>query len=200
MKRTMTFLLIAMTSGIMMNGCGGIAAMVVNPNGDEHMVDYNTSKTNQAILKKISEKGYRINLGDFKDQSESEKTITCRLATSVHPPKDESYILYIQHAFEKEFEHAKLYEKKSTVTITAELNELYGSTTYGDAYWSFDITLVSSNGEKLRVRSRYDYESSITAAYACKEMHKTFPLALQKLIHDTISDKRFELLLQKRKK
>ena len=182
---------------LLMNGCGGVAALVVNPNTTQ-MRDYNISNKNQAILKPLSEKGYRLNFGDFRDLSDTKKTITCRLATSVHPPKDERYIDYIKDAFSKEFKKAGIYDKKANTIISVTLNDLYGSSTYGDAYWSFDITLDASNGKRLHIVSRYDYESSITAAYACKEMHQTFPLALQKLIHDTITDKQFPLLLQER--
>ena len=170
--------------------------MVVNPN-DTQMHDYILSIKNQKILKPLSQKGYRLDLGAFTDLSESEKTITCRLATSVHPPKNARYIDYIRHAFETEFKKSKLYDAKAKTTITATLNNLYGSTTYGDAYWSFDITLHSSNGQSLHIVSKYDYESSITAAYACEEMHKTFPIALQKCINDTVKNPDFKRLLYK---
>jgi len=186
---------ILLTSVPILNGCGGIAAMVVNPNSTQ-MHNYSVSNANQTILKALSQKGYRVNFGTFADLSESEKTITCRLATSVHPPKDERYIDYIKHAFETEFKKAGLFDRNAKTTITATLDDLYGSTTYGDAYWSFEITLHASNGNRLHVVSRYDYESSITAAYACEEMHKTFPLALQKLIHDTLTNEHFHTLIE----
>jgi hypothetical protein len=196
MKQILTALLTVMMLSLL-NGCGAIAALVVNPHSNEKMPDYNLTVQNQIILKKFVKEGYRVNLGDFKDHSESEQTITCRLMTSVHPPKDESYILYLKHAFEKEFNGASFYSKRSDTTLSVTLEELYGSSTYGDAYWSFKMRLKSTNGESLHVRSQYNYESSITAAYACEEMYRTFPLAVQKLIYDTITDKDFVKLLKK---
>jgi len=177
-----------------MNGCGAIAALVVNK-GNDKMLDYNISKENQTLLTSMAKDGYRVRLGEFTDASESNETIKCRLMTSVHPPKHETYVQYIQHAFEKEFKASGLYDEHTRTVITATINEIEGSSVYGDAYWSFEVTLRSSNGEKYTVRSEYEYESSITAAYACEEMHKTFPRALQKLIHDAIKDLKFKSLL-----
>ena len=198
MKQTITVLLIVLAA-FTFNGCGAIAALVVNTNTDK-MLDYNTSAKNQSVLKAYSKEGYRINIGHFTDASESEKTVKCRLMTSVEPPKNETYVAYIEHAFQKELTSSKLYKSNAKVTIVATINEINGISTYGNAYWSFDITLKSSNGESYRVMSKFEYNSSISAAYACADMHKTFPLALQKLIHDAITDPKFRTLLQKSKK
>jgi len=178
-----------------MNGCGAIAALVVNK-GNDKMLDYNISKENQALLTNLAKDGYRVRFGEFTDASESNETIKCRLMTSVHPPKHETYVQYIQHAFEKEFTASGLYDERAKTVITATINEIEESSVYGDAYWSFEVTLRSSNGKKYTVKSEYEYDSSITAAYACEEMHKTFPLALQKLIHDAIKNDQFIKLLQ----
>ncbi|GEM_PF-3399148 len=194
-KRNIWLLLVLMAT-LVLNGCGAIAAMVVNPSTDK-MLDYNVSVENQSLLQTYSSKKYRINIGKFTDASESNKTVKCRLMTSVHPPKDESYAKYIEHAFQKEFTDAKLYNPRSNVTISATINEIHGGTVYGDAYWSFDLTLASSNGVSYRFKSTYEYESSISAAYACSDMYKTFPLALQKLIHDAVTQPKFARLLQK---
>jgi hypothetical protein len=181
-----------------LNGCGGAAVMVVNTD-TEKMHDYNLSASNQTTLRGLSQRGYRVNLGDFKyvNKDEENATVKCRLMTSVTPSKNETYTKYIEHAFQKEFKRAKLYDPRTGITIRADINKLEGGSVYGDAYWLFDITFISSNGERYHLLSKYTYESSITATYACKEMHKTFPLALQKLIHDTVKSPKFMKLLQK---
>jgi hypothetical protein len=181
-------------SAFVLSGCGA-AALVVNPHS-ETMHDYNLSSENQILLNAFADKGYRVKLGEFTDLSESNKTITCRLMSDVHPPKDESYRSYIAHAFEKEFKTSKLYDAHAPVTIDTKIEHIEGSSVYGDAYWKFDITLTSSNGAREHIVSTYTYESSISAYYACHEMYRTFPLAVQKLIGDVLKDPGFATLLQ----
>jgi predicted Zn-dependent protease len=197
MKSAISVFFVFMTL-LLLNGCGGMAVMVVNTNTDK-MHDYNSSTSNQAILRNLSKKGYRVNVGDFVYADKDEKTakITCRLMTSVAPPKNESYAKYIKHAFQREFRSAKLYDPHAAITIRTNINKLEGGTVYGDAYWLFDITFISSNGKSYHLISKYIYSSSITATYACKEMHKTFPFALQKLIHDAVKNPGFIKLLYK---
>ncbi len=193
------FLVLALVGALVLNGCGAVAALIVNPSTDK-MLDYNTSVENQLLLQHYRAKGYKVNIGNFTDLSKSNKMVKCRLMTSVVPAKDETYAKYIEHAFQKEFTDAKLYNTHSDVIISATINEIDGGTLYGNAYWSFDITLSSSNGTNYRVKSTYEYVSSISAAYACHDMYKTFPIALQKWIHDALKHPKFEKLLKKRKK
>ena len=118
--------------------------------------------------------------------------------TSVQPPKGQKYKEYIQHAFETEFKAAKLYQTNSKASIGATIHELSGVSMYGNAYWAFELTFSSSNGNSYKVKSKYTYDSSFRASGACKDMYKTFPLALQKLIHDTIKNPKFKTLLYKK--
>ncbi len=197
-KRNILIVLILFGT-LVLNGCGAVAALIVNPSTDK-MLDYNTSADNQSLLRDYRAKGYKVNIGNFTDVSGSNETIKCRLITSVTLPKNETYAKYIEHAFQKEFTDAKLYDPHSDVTISATIHEIDGGTVYGNAYWSSDITLTSSNGTSYRFKSTYEYESSISAAYACSDMYKNFPLALKKWIHDALNHPKFEKLLEKRKK
>jgi len=194
-KRNIWVLVVLMTALLVLNGCGALAAMVVNP-GKDKMSDYNISADNQSLLQMYAEKGYRVNIGKFTDASKSNETVKCRLMTSVHPPKDETYAKYIELAFQKEFAEAKLYDTRSKIILSATIDEIKGGTVYGDAYWSFVLTLASSNGKSYRLTSTYEYASSVTAAYACSDMYRTFPLAVQKLIRDALKDPGFSGLLQ----
>lgn len=76
------------------------------------------------------------------------------------------------------------------------LNDIYGSTVFGNAYWEFDVTVTSSNKEEMTVKSRYDYESSYLASSACSEMQRSFVPAVQKLIGDIIKNQKFKNLIQ----
>lgn len=197
-KRKILIALI-MLGALVLNGCGAVAALIVNPSTDK-MLDYNTSIDNQLLLQDYSAKGYKVNMKKFIDVSESNKTIKCRLMTSVAPPKNETYATYMEHAFQKEFKQSNLYDPRSDIDLSATIHKIEGGTVYGNAYWTFDMTLVSSNGRKYRFQSIYKYESSISAAYACSDMHKTFPLAVRKLIYDAVNQANFLSLLEKRKK
>jgi len=200
MKSISTLLFITIFA-FLLNGCaiGAIASMIVNK-GDDSMPTYTASKENQTLLTSIATEGYNVNLGTFKNADENNKSVKCRLMTNVKPPKDTTYKKYIKHAFETEFKAAKLYHTHSNVLITATIDEIKGSSMYGNAYWSFVITLSSSNENHYKVKSKYTYDSSFRAPSACKDMHKTFPLALQKLIHDAIINPKFKTLLYKVKK
>ncbi len=191
-------ILLTITLAFVFNGCGVMATLVMTPNTDK-MNDYNVSSTNQALLKPLSKHAYKVNVGEFIDTTDTNNTLKCRIMNAVTPPKDKTYASYMQEAFIKELSASNLYSRKSDISIYAKIHEIYGSTTYGDAYWSFDITLISSNQESYHLISKYEYPSSLSAAYACTEMCETFPLALQKLIHDAIKDPKFKKLLQKSK-
>ncbi|MCF6244962.1 MAG: hypothetical protein L3J43_07980 [Sulfurovum sp.] len=193
------FITLIIMSVFVLNGCGVIATLIVNPSADK-MLDYNTSVENQLLLQNYSAKGYKVDMETFIDVSECNKTVKCRLMTSVTPPRNETYAAYIEHAFQKEFKLAKLYKPRSDISLSATIHKIEGGSVYGNAYWSFDMTLASSNGIHYRFQSVYKYESSISAAYACSDMYKTFPLALKKLIHDAVKHPKFETLLAKIKK
>lgn len=196
MKKNISAFLLITLFVFLLNGCGigAIGSMVVN-RGNHTMPAYTVSKKNQTMLEKIATEGYVVKLGEFKNTNEENQTIKCRMMTSVKPPKDKNYKEYIRHAFETEFKPSKLLQTHSKVSISATIKEINGRSMYGDAYWSFKITLISSNGNSYDVESKYTYDSSFRASSACKDMHKTFPLALQKLIHDAIANPKFKTLL-----
>lgn len=198
-KMKIKFLLVLIMGTFVLNGCGVLATLIVNRSTDK-MLNYNTSIDNQLLLGNYAAKGYKVGLKKFIDVSECNKTVKCRFMTSITPPKNETYATYIEHAFQEEFKQAKFYDSRSKVILSATIHKIEGGSVYGNAYWSFDMTLVSSNGIDYRFQSMYEYESSISAAYACSDMHKTFPLALQKLIEDAIKHPKFAALLEKRKK
>lgn len=158
--------------------------------------DYSVSTENILVLKDIAKLDKKISIGNFTDSGREESKLMCRLSTPIGTPKGETFATYIKNAFEKELLISGMYDKNSQIKISANLNEVYGSTVLGNAYWSFDITLKSSNGKKMNIKSRYDYESSFSAVSACSEMQRSFPLAVQKLIKDIINNPKFKELIK----
>jgi len=157
---------------------------------------YSTSRDNMLALKVLSKSSKGVNIGEFTDSNRSEATLMCRLSAPVGTPKGETFASYIQNAFEKEMMVSEMYNKDSEITISANLDDIYGSTVLGNAYWEFNMTVKSSNGNSCNVSTRYDYGSSFSAYSACSEMQRSFVPAVQKLIGDIIEHPNFKSLIQ----
>ena len=173
------------------HGVLGFIAIIVLSGCANKVHDYSVSTDNLMALKSLSKSTKDVNLGKFTDSGRNESSTMCRLATPVGTPKGETFASYIQNALKKELIISDIYNENAKTIITANLDETYGSTTLGDAYWSFKMTLKSSNGQSYKVNSRYDYESSFTAMSACSEMQRSYPLAVQKLIGQIIRNPKF---------
>ncbi len=152
---------------------------------------YAVSTENLLALKGIATKAKKVNVGNFTDSGKNEKEVMCRLAAPVGTPQGQTFASYIQDAFKKELIIANMYDTNAKNTISMNLNDIYGSTVLGDAYWSFDVTVKSTNGKSYNVKSKYDYESSFSAMSACSEMQRSFPLAVQQLIGRIIHHPKF---------
>jgi len=157
---------------------------------------YAISTSNVVNLQGLSKDNGKVNLNDFTDSGRNESKVMCRLATPVGTANGETFASYIQNAFQKELLIAGMYDPKSNIIISANLDDIYGSTTLGNAYWEFEITVKSSNGTSYKVHSRYDYESSFSATSACSEMQRSFVPAVQKLIGDIVQNPKFISLLK----
>jgi len=157
--------------------------------------DYSVSANNVVSLRNVATNGTSINVGSFSDSNKEETKVMCRLATPIGTPKGETFASYIKNAFQTEMIMSNIYDGKSDVTVTANLNDIYGSTTLGNAYWEFKITIKSSNGVSYDVETRYDYESSFSAMSACSEMQRSFVPAVQKLNGEIINNPKFKNLL-----
>ena len=157
---------------------------------------YAVSTENIMTLKDLSKESKRIALEEFTDSNRNESKVMCRLATPVGTPRGETFISYIKKAFKKELLVSDMYDEKSDTKISINLDDLYGSTTIGNAYWEFKVTIISSNKESFKITSRYDYESSYFAGSACSEMQRSFVPAVQKLIGDIIKNAKFKKLIR----
>ncbi len=157
---------------------------------------YAISTNNVVNLQGLSKDNGKVNLNNFTDSGRDESKVMCRLATPVGTASGETFASYIENAFKKELLVAGMYDPKSNITISANIDKLYGSTTIGNAYWEFTVTVKSSNGTSYQVHTRYDYESSFSAMSACSEMQRSFVPAVQKLIGDIVQNSKFVDLLK----
>jgi hypothetical protein len=157
---------------------------------------YATSTDNTVALRALAKSDQKVNLGEFTDSGKNESKLMCRLASPVGTPEGQTFSSYIRGALLSELVVADVYGDDNTKVISANLNDIYGSTTIGNAYWEFDITLNSSNNGSLQLTSRYDYESSYLATSACSEMQRSFVPAVQKLNNEIINHSNFNALLK----
>lgn len=174
-------------------GSLGIALALLFSGCANKVYTYSPKTTNIMELKNMDTVS-KISTGTFTDSDRQEAKVMCRLATPIGTPNGETFASYIKDALDQELMLADKFDQKSSNVLTANLDDIYGSTTIGNAYWEFKVTVKSSNGISYKVISRYDYESSFSAMSACSEMQRSFVPAVQKLNTDIISNPKFASL------
>jgi hypothetical protein len=157
--------------------------------------EYNVSAENVSQLR--SYEGIKINVGEFSADNPKERSKLCRLAETITTPKGESFEQYIKEAFVSELKMANIYDKASNLTITGNVDKVYGSSVIGNAYWEVSVTINSTNGKSIKVNTKRDYPSAFVANTACNNMATSFSPTIKQLINDIINHKDFHSLLSK---
>jgi hypothetical protein len=158
--------------------------------------NYSNSPQNMRAVKNVAASSSAINIGKFTASNEGESKVMCRLATPIGTPDGVTFAKYIEDALSTELEMGNMIDPKSKITITGNLDSLYGSTVLGNAYWEFKVKVTSTNGKSFDVTSRYDYESSFTAYSACSEMQRSYLPAVQELVNKIVTNPQFPELLK----
>ena len=159
--------------------------------------NYASSVQNIRAVKSIyAEEKVTVNVAHFTAKEEGEAKVMCRLAAPIGAPDGMTFAEYVEEALAVELEMGNMLDSKSSVVISGKLENLYGSTALGNAYWEHTLKLISSNGKSLEKTSRYDYESSFLADSACSEMQRSYLPAVQKLVNDIITDPAFKTLIK----
>ncbi len=157
--------------------------------------EYNVSADNVQKLRDYKE--LKLDVSSFTATKAGESSILCRLAETVSTPKGESFEEYIKEALISELKMAGTYDKNSTLKVSGNLNNIYGSTMFGDAYWEINVTITSTNGKSLTVNTKREYPSSYLASTACNNMGTSFSPTIKQLISDILNHKDFSSLLDK---
>ncbi len=157
--------------------------------------EYNVSADNVQTLRDYKE--LKLDVSNFTATTAGESSVMCRLAETISTPKGESFEEYIKDALVSELKMAGVYDKNSDLKISGNLNKIYGSTMFGNAYWEINITISSSNGKSLTLTTKRDYPSSYLASTACNNMGTSFSPTIKQLIADIINHKDFSSLLSK---
>lgn len=183
MKKVMTLGLVV-AGALLMSGCAN------------KVPTYSNSPKNMRAVKSVAATAPAVNIGNFTSSNEGESKVMCRLATPVGTPDGVTFAKYIEDALSTELEMGNMIDPKSKITVTANLDNIYGSTLLGNAYWEFKLKVTSSNGKSFDVTSRYDYESSFSAYSACTEMQRSYLPAVQELVNKIVTNPQFPELLK----
>ena len=159
--------------------------------------NYANSPQNIRAVKNLQkEEKTTVNIAAFKAKNEGESKVMCRLATPVGTPDGMTFAKYVEDALAVELEMGDMIDPKSKTSISGSLENDYGSTVLGNAYWEHTLKLTSTNGQSMEIMSRYDYESSFSAYSACSEMQRSYLPAVQLLVNKIITDPRFKDLVK----
>ena len=157
--------------------------------------EYNVSADNVQTLRNYQD--LKLDVSNFTASNKDESSVMCRLAETVSTPKGEPFSEYIKDAFVSELKMAGVYDKNSDLKISGNLNKIYGSSMFGNAYWEMDVTVTSSNGNSITVNTKRDYPSSYLAFTACNNMGTSFAPSVKQLIGDILDHKDFSKLVRK---
>ena len=157
--------------------------------------EYNVSADNVQTLRNYQD--LKLDVSNFTASNKDESSVMCRLAETVSTPKGEPFSEYIKDAFVSELKMAGVYDKNSDLKISGNLNKIYGSSMFGNAYWEMDVTVTSSNGNSITVNTKRDYPSSYLASTACNNMGTSFAPSVKQLIGDILDHKDFSKLVRK---
>lgn len=157
--------------------------------------EYNVSADNVQTLRDYKE--LKLDVSNFTATNGDESSVMCRLAETISTPKGEPFSEYIKEALVSELKMAGVYDKNSNLKISGNLDKIYGSTMFGNAYWEINVTITSSNGKSITVNTKRDYPSSYLASTACNNMGTSFAPTIKQLIGDIVNHKDFSELLRK---
>ena len=99
--------------------------------------EYNVSADNVQTLRNYQD--LKLDVSNFTASNKDESSVMCRLAETVSTPKGEPFSEYIKDAFVSELKMAGVYDKNSDLKISGNLNKIYGSSMFGNAYWEMNI-------------------------------------------------------------
>jgi len=155
--------------------------------------DYSVSADNVQKLR--SYKDVKLGLNTFTANNKNESTVLCRAAETIETPNDEPFEKYIEDALRDELIMAGIYDKNADLKLSGNLKKVYASSMIGDAYWSFDIKVTSSNGKSIDLESKNEYGSAFLAYTACNNMGSSFAPSVKKLIKDILNHPQFDALI-----
>lgn len=156
--------------------------------------EYNVSADNVQTLRSYQD--VKLAVSEFTATNQGESSAMCRLAETISTPKGEPFSKYIENAIISELKMAGNYDKNSDIKLFGNINNIYGSSMIGNAYWEIDATITSSNGKSLTVNTKREYPSAFLAFTACINMGTAFAPTVNQLVNEILNHKDFSELIK----
>ena len=156
---------------------------------------YAISADNNLSIKALGATG--VGISAFK--APANFSSNCRALGPMRVADGLTHAQYIQKAFEDEFKIAGVYAASgSRVTIGGDIEKIEFSSARAltGGSWTIDISLISSNGSRLKVSEYYEFESGFAANEACRNTAEAFSRAVQNLIGKAVKNPGFAPLVK----
>lgn len=156
---------------------------------------YSILADNNVAIKALAVGG--IGVGTFSGPATFDAN--CRALGPLQISDNLTHTQYIQRAFEDELKVAGAYAQAAPrITLTGSVTRLEFSSTRGltGGSWTIDLTLNSSNGNRMTVAEHYEFPSGFIATEACRQTAEAFSRAVQNLIGKTVRSPEFVRLVR----
>jgi hypothetical protein len=141
-----------------------------------------------------SQTGKAVKLAPFTSDKPGKSEIICRLVGMIQTPGAVPFEKYVENAFRTELVVAGLESPTAPVTLSGHLERMH-FTTGTEAVWDIEVSLVSSNGRRLRVVENYAFNWHFIGDYACREAATAMSVAVQALVRRAVHHPEFAALV-----
>lgn len=157
-------------------------------------IPYKASASN-VIAIQTSLQPKKVSVADVGLANGVDESPLCRLNGPVKVAPGKSPSQYIKDAFQEELLMAQAYDIKGA-PIEGRIEELSFSSV-SPAYWQIKMAVKSPANKGYTVSVKYPFETSWTAAGACKNVADAFGPAVQELLKQVVTNPGFPSLAGK---
>lgn len=183
MFRKIIFLAIAFVSSILITGCS-----------TTNSIPYKASTNNIITLQnKLKQTNTKVNLGDFVMAKGVDEEPTCRMMGPIKVAPGKTLSTYIKEAFQEELFMAQAYDTSSSTTIEGRIEKIAFSS-ISPANWEIALHVSSNKSPGYTTTVKYNFDTSYSAASACKNVADAFGPAVQELLGQVVNNSKFDEL------
>ncbi|STO79484.1 hypothetical protein [Grimontia hollisae] len=168
----------------------GAALVVLVGCETTNAIPYKASMSNVATIQTelADHKGLAVGAVTMSDDS----SLLCRLNGDIEVYPGKTIPEYVKEAFIEELVLAQRYDVKAS-EVSIDLNNVsFSSVT--PANWTLAANVIASNGAQYPVNIKHEFDTSWSAAGACKNVADAFGPATQELIKAIVSNPNFATL------
>ena len=81
------------------------------------------------------------------------------------------------------------YDKNSNINLSGNINKVYGSSMFGNAYWEINATINSSNGKSLTVNTKEIIHQHIQLQQLVIIWETSFEPTVNQLVSDILNQR-----------